>query len=139
MTTLTRSRWWRRPRRDDVLLGVLVTNLVVGVVIVAAVITIAHEFEPEGSLFGRPMRIPTCGQSYVTSPDVTTVFTRAQIEAKTAPGSRPVVLEPVIGQIPLFAPFTEQQHARGAQPCDTLIYLHVGVDAYAAYGLEVSG
>ncbi len=114
-------------------------NLLVGVVIVAAVITIAHEFEPEGSLFGRPMRIPTCGQSYVTHPDVTTVFSRAQIEAVVAPGSSPVVLEPVIGQIPLFAPFTEQHHARGVPRCDTLIYLHVGADAYAAYGLEPGG
>ncbi len=139
MTTLARSRWWRRRRRDDILLGVLVTNLVVGVVIAAAAITIAHEFEPEGSLFGRPMRIPACGQTYSTRPDVTTVFTRAQIEAVAAAGSSPVVLEPAIGQIPLFAPFAEQQHAGGAQRCDTLIYLHVGDDAYAAYGLEGSG
>lgn len=137
MRTLRRARW-RLPHRDEVLLGALLTNLCVGTLLVGAAITIAHEFQPEGSPFGRPMRIPTCGQAYVTRPDVTSVYSLAQVDRMAAPGD-PVVLEPVIGEIPLFAPFIAPSHADGVAPCGTLIYLHVGADAYAAYGLEGGG
>ncbi len=130
---------WRshRPRREDVVLGLVVAILIVGVAVCGSAIEIAHTFQPQGSLLGRPMRIPTCGQTYTTSPEVTTVYTRAEIEAAIAAGLTPLVIEPVIGQIPPFAPFAGPQHPAGAQPCDTLIYLHVGADAYAAYGREV--
>jgi hypothetical protein len=125
--------------RERTLLGLVIAIVVAGVVFCGSVIEIEHVFQPEGSLFGRPMRIPSCGRSYGTGPDVTTLYTWAQIEAVAAPGFAPVVVEPVIGQIPLFAPFTSQQHPAAAQVCDTVIYLHVGPDAYAAYGLQGGG
>jgi hypothetical protein len=129
----------RRPRRADVLLGALLTTVVVGVLMVGLLVAIANAFEPQGSLFGRPLRIPTCGQTYATTAEVTTVYTRAEIESMAPGGLGPVVVEPVVGQVPLFAPFSAAQRSGAAQPCDAFIYLRVGPDSYAAYGLQVTG
>lgn len=124
-----------RPRREDVLLGLLVANFIVSVGIAGSFAMIAHQFEPQGSLFGLPMRIWTCGRSYRTDPSNTSVWTRAQIDAQIAPGLAPVVFEPVIGQIPLFAPLAGRRDYGGFQVCDKVVYLHVGPDAYRAYSL----
>ena len=133
-------RRWERPRRADILLGVLVAVLVMGVVMTAAAVLIVREFEPQGSLLGLPARIPTCGREYRDNPSSRSTWTRAEVEMQAAPGHVPVIFEPVIGQIPLLAPFAGGQSAGGAQGCDTtLVYLRVGPDAYRSYALQGGG
>lgn len=126
----------RRVRREDLLAGLLLTVFVVSVALLISIVMIAHWFEPQGSLFGRPTRIWTCGRSYRTDPGPQQIWTRSRIDAGIAPGYEPVIFEPVVGQIPLFAPLAGRRDFHGFQVCDTLVFLHVGPDAYLVFALE---
>ena len=117
-----------RPRREDLVAASLVLLLFAGVVMIGGLFLIETQFRPEGSAFGLPTRIPTCGRSFIRDAADVRVFTRAEIEAQMTPGYSPTVLEPAIGEIPLLAPF--EPH------CDVLIFLHVGPDAYVGYELQ---
>ncbi len=120
-------------RRGDLLLGLLVALVGMGAVIGGSALAMALTFEPQGSLLGLPTRIPTCGRDYRTDPTSAAVWTRAQIEMQITPGSTPVILEPTLGQIPLSAPFAGGQTSGGVETCPTLVYLHIGPDAYRSY------
>lgn len=122
-------------QREDLALAAVLAVVVVGVGLLGSVILIQKEFDPRGGLFGIPHRIPTCGRSYVGGDGTTSL---EQIEATITPGYSPVLLEPVLGMLPLWAPF-ETKRVRldtGEEVCDTVVFLHVGPDAYASYGLE---
>ena len=125
----------RRVRREDVLAGTVVAIVIIGVLGLAAFVQIERDFQPEGGALGLPTHIRTCGRSYI-GPGQT--YSLARIEATTVPGSSPVVLEPILGQIPISAYF-DRHHVRidsGELTCATLVFLHVGPDAYLSYGLE---
>lgn len=128
------TRRLRRPRREDVFAGIVVLIAVVCVIALGSIFLIEKEFQPRDGLFGIPTRIPACGRTY----DVGRQFTRAQIYAGINPGSEPIVFEPLIGLIPLTAPFEGHQVrlASGEMVCDTVVFLHVGPDGYVGYGLE---
>lgn len=126
-------RRWRRPRREDVFAASLVLLLVVSLLAVAGAFYIATQFRPEGSLFGRPTRIPACGRSYLGPGRA---WTRAEVEAAITPGFEPVVLEPTIGDVPLIPWVDQRRISSGLVVCDTVIYLHVRPDLYANYALE---
>ena len=88
---------------------------------------IESQFEPQGSLFGLPSLIRTCGRDY-RGPGM--VFTRAEMDAAITAGFEPVVLEPTIGSIPLGAPFR-----RARDPCDAVVFLQTGPDEFVGYSL----
>lgn len=126
-------RGLRRPRREDVFAASVVLLLAVCLGAVAGVFYIATQFKSEGSLFGRPTRIPACGRSYL-GPGRT--WSRAEIDAAIAPGFEPVVLEPTIGQIPLLQDGHPTQSGSPVGFCATVVFLHVGADRYVGYALE---
>jgi len=110
----------------------LVLLLVVSLLALAGVVYIETQFRPEGSLFGRPTRIPACGRSYLGPGRA---WTRAAMEASITPGFEPTVLEPTIGDLPLI-PWVDQRRIEAGLVCDTVIYLHVRPDLYVSYALE---
>jgi hypothetical protein len=116
-----------------VLTGGVLAVFVGGLVLLGSYALIQRSFEPQGGLFGTPTRIPICGRSYV-GPAAT--VSMGQIVATITPGFSPVVVEPSVGQLPLFAPFQGQHCATGPDTVTTLVFLHVGPDAYAEYDLE---
>ena len=121
------------PRGEDVLTGGLLAVFFAGLIVLGSYALIERSFEPEGGGFGMPTRIPTCGRSYV-GPQAT--LSMEQIEATITRGFSPVVVEPTLGQLPLFAPFQGQHCATGPDTVATLVFLHVASDAYAEYDLE---
>jgi hypothetical protein len=121
-----------RPRRQDRFAASLVAVFVTTVIVLSGLLYIEIQFRPEGSLFGRPSRIPACNRSYLGPGRG---VTRAEIEAGLKPGFEPTVLEPTIGEVPL-APWVDQRSIEAGQVCDTVIYLHLRPDLYVPYGLE---
>jgi hypothetical protein len=128
----TRRRW-RRPSRQDVFAASLVLLLVMSFFALAGLLYIVTQFRPEGSLFGRPTRIPACGRSYL-GPGRT--WTRTEMEAAITPGYEPVVLEPTIGEVPLIPLVDQRRFGSGLVTCDTLIFLYVRPDFYVGYAIE---
>lgn len=123
----------RRPRREDVLAGAFIALFIGGLILVGSYLLIQRSFEPQGGGFGMPTRIPICGRSYL-GPSAT--LTMGQIKATITAGFSPVVVDPALGQIPLFAPLQGQHCATGPDTVATLVFLHVGSDAYTEYDLE---
>ncbi|HET9682193.1 MAG TPA: hypothetical protein VFP19_09155 [Candidatus Limnocylindrales bacterium] len=124
-------------RANDLRATGVIVIFVLGIVVLGGYLVIERGFEPQDGFFGLPHRIPTCGRSYVAG-DRPVRLPLAQIEATINPGAEPVILEPTIGMLPLTAPF-EGHSVRlesGEIVCHTVVYLHVGPDAYAPYGLE---
>ncbi len=121
----------RRFRRQDVLAGSVVAIVIVGAIGLAAFVQIERDFRPEGGYFGLPTHIHACGRSYI-GPGRT--YTAPVADGSSAP----VVLEPVLGELPLFAYFGDHRVRldSGEMACQTLVFLHVGAHAYVAYGLE---
>ena len=122
-----------RIRREDVFAGIIVAAFVVSVLILVALVLVAQWFEPDGFL-GRPGRIQACGREYQLGAG--RVWTRDDIDAAVAQGAGAEVFEPVLGQLPLLAPLTGKIRFNGFEVCDTLVWLHVGPNAYLAYALE---
>lgn len=122
-----------RPVGSNLLPAGVVALFLVSLVIVGVVAIIETQYRPQGSLLGRPTRIPACGRSYL-GPGRT--FTRAEVDADITPGYRPAILEPVIGEVPLGGTVSKLTLESGDQVCDTLIFLQVGPDAFASYALE---
>lgn len=124
----------RAPSREDLRAAGIAAVAVLVLAALVAVALIERNFEPRGG-FGRPQRIPACGRSYRGGE---ATFTLAQIRAAINPGGSPVIFEPVVGELPLTAPFEDHRVrlASGETVCDTVVYLHVGPDAYAGYDLE---
>ena len=123
----------RRPSRQDVFAASLVLLAGVSLCALAGVFYIETQFRPEGSLFGRPARIPACGRSYL-GPGRD--WTRAEMEAAITAGFDPVVLEPTIRQVPLVPWVDQRRTGSGLVTCDTVIFLHVGSDLYVGYAIE---
>jgi hypothetical protein len=126
-------RQWRRPSRQDVFAAGMVVLVVVSLSALAGVFYIETQFRPEGSLFGRPTRIPACGRSYLGPGRG---WTRAEMEAAITPGYEPVVLEPTIGEVPLIPWVDHRRFGSGLVTCDTVIFLHVRPDFYVGYAIE---
>ncbi len=125
----------RAPRREDLRLAALIGFVVLGTAGLGGYVTIERDFGPRDGPFGLPARIVTCGRSYLGGEPTSSL---AQIQAAIAPGYSPVVFEPVLGLLPLTAPFEchPARLASGATVVDTVVYLHTGPDTYAAYALE---
>lgn len=125
----------RTPSREDLRLITVVAFVALGTAVLAGYVTIERDFEPQNGPFGVPARIVTCGRSYIGGHHTSSL---AQIQAAIAPGYSPVVFEPVLGMLPLTAPFECHpiRLASGETVADTLVYLHIGPDTYAAYALE---
>ena len=124
----------RRPSREDVRLGLLISFVVSCAVVGLGAFLVGRWFEPEGWLFGPPTHIAACGRDYMRGTGGT--WTRAQVDESLAPGLTPTVFEPVIGEIPLFAPLSGTRDFNGFQVCDTVVFLHVGPDAYEAFAMQ---
>lgn len=109
--------------------------VLLGLVAFASLVVTERVFEPAGGPFGVPQRIVTCGRSYRGG---SLTVSRAQIATATNPGQSPVILEPLLGDLPLTAPFESHRVKlpSGDTVCDTVIYLQIGPDAYVSYGLE---
>jgi hypothetical protein len=100
---------------------------------------IRHEFDPIDPPFGIPRTIPLCSRTFWHSDQDTRLWTLAEARAfeQTANGGTPVepiVLEPTIGDLPIFRPTYPWRPP--AATCEMGIWLHVGPDAYVAYTLE---
>jgi hypothetical protein len=102
----------RRHRREDVSVTAVVALVVVGVGLLGSMILIQKEFEPRGGLLGAPGRMPACGRDYIAGD---TALTLDQIEQGLPPGLAPVVFEPLIGEIPLTAPFEAHRCHQGCR------------------------
>ncbi len=121
----------RRFRGENLLAGTTVGIVILGVAGVAAFGQIERDFQPVGGPFGLPTHIRTCGRSYI-GPGQT-------YSSPVADGSSsPVAFEPVLGQLPLFAYFDSHRVrlASGEMVCQSLVFLHLGPQAYVSYGLE---
>ncbi len=127
--------WPGRPRREDVLATAVVAIAIGGAVTLGSFVLVERAFEPQDGPFGIPHRIPTCGRSYLGGQGSISI---EQIQSTITPGASPVVFEPVLGMLPLWAPFDASRVRldTGGEVCTTVVFLHVGPDAYAAYGLE---
>lgn len=132
------GRRWTRPTREDVHLALLVLIVAVGAVITIGGVLVARTFEPQDGLIGRPTRLSACGRNYDGDRENRT-WTRVQVDESMSPGATPVIFEPVIGLLPLFAPLSGTHDFNGVQLCDTVVFVHVGPDAYAPYALEGGG
>jgi len=126
---------WSKPTRQDVRLGLLASVCLAAGLVVAAALWIIIRFEPDGGLLGRPSLITACGGRHYR-PDGGVTWTRAQVDGSIAPELTPTIFEPVIGQIPLGALFSGSRDFNGVQVCDTVVFLHVGPDAYEPYALQ---
>ena len=126
----------KRLRRADIAAAGVVLLFLASICVVGAGIFIENELKPTDGRLGVPQYLffPFCGRSYMLS-DAPPYTTITRIDADIAPGFKPFVLEPTIGQIPLVDLLTgcpmnqDGFYATG-------IWLHVGGDEYASYSLE---
>ncbi len=129
----------RIPRRSDLGAAVVVGVTFACIAVVGGFVFLETQMEPAGGSFGIRTHIPLCGRQFETSPDTARRYTMVEIEATIAPGYRPIVLEPTIGDLPVLGLFESHPFPPGMAACDTLIFLHVGPDSYLSYGLMGSG
>jgi hypothetical protein len=122
-----------RPKGKDLAAGAVVLAFLMAVCILGAGIFIAHSLKPTDGRFGVPQYLvfPFCGRSYMLGADTAPqTFTRADASA----GAGAFVVEPTIGSIPLLSLLTCPRSPSGLTY--TVIWLHVGTDAYVEYALE---
>ena len=124
----------RRPSPEDLRLGLLIALVSVCAVIAIGAFLVSRWYEPAGSLFGWPTHIPACGHDYARDTDQT--WTLAQVDDSLTPGLAPTIFEPVIGEIPLLSVLSGTRDFNGVQTCDTVVFLHVGPDAYAVFAMQ---
>jgi hypothetical protein len=112
----------RRPKRSDLAAGaaVLAAILVVSVVVTALFVQV--RLKPTDGRFGAPeyLVFPFCGHSY-------TIVSSTEQTSASAPG---YVIEPSLGDVPLFSLLTCP--TVGGSTADR-VYLHVGADRYVEY------
>lgn len=121
-----------RPKRHNVAAAAAVLLLVTSIAVIWTGFFIEHDLRPTDGAFGQPGRLtfPLCGRSYLLSNLPEQTFQGAAAGA----GSKPFVVEPNLGKVPLLSLLTCPKSPDGFYY--TVIWLHVGPDTYASYALE---
>jgi hypothetical protein len=120
-------------RRANALAAGLLIVFAGALALVVGLLYVESQYQPQGSAFGTPRRIPACGRTY-TGPGAAQSL--AEVEAGTTQGYAPQILEPTVGDIPLGADVAKIRTRSGELVCDTVIFLHRSGDMYLPYGLE---
>lgn len=112
----------RRPKRSDIAAGAVVLAAILLVSVVGTALFIQISLKPTDGHFGAPeyLVFPFCGHSY-------TIVSATEETSASAPG---FVIEPTVGDVPVFSLLTCP--TVGASAADS-VYLHVGPDKYVEY------